>query len=392
MKAAFWGLTAMLAVGLAGLIGYYQGFARALGMTDLDRSIPALVADGVQMLRDAPAHVFDAGLTGTGEWLAAIASTIAGGGLLAIAVLATLRPPSAVVSGERGGRSARPDVPPDLARASASASASSGSSNPPDRDAGAEQPGPSAAAATLVALGGTLVLIAACLHAGWTIRRHHDLGMLSILDASTSLNDWIATARLSAGIDIIALIGGVIWLLFAMRLPPIFPWLRILSITLMGAAVALAFAAASTSVGSMTQIKMKRPVVELRPFLQSMDENQDQATGSDGADAADDAAGPSGPADDAIDSSSFVPGVESPALIVGRSGAHLVLLREPGRPIMIPSNTPLAVAARMNISDFLLAMRRNGDDASSDDDDDDETSSPQESENAEDLDESSTGG
>ena len=89
-KAAFWGITALLAVALAGLLGYFQGFAHTIGITDLDRSISQLIADGTQMIRDVPNHVFGAGLASTGEWLIAIASLISAAAFFAIALLSKL--------------------------------------------------------------------------------------------------------------------------------------------------------------------------------------------------------------------------------------------------------------------------------------------------------------
>ncbi len=115
IKTAFWGITALLAVAIAGLIGYYQGFARSVGISDLDRTIPSLIADGVQMLRDVPGHVFDAGVSATTEWVVAIASLILATGFLAIALLAPKASTTAESSFTLTPKN-RPDAPPDLAK------------------------------------------------------------------------------------------------------------------------------------------------------------------------------------------------------------------------------------------------------------------------------------
>ncbi len=325
-KAAFWGMTGLLALALAGLIGYYQGFARAIGIMDLDRSIPALMADGVAMLRDAPSHVFSAGLAGTAEWLVAVAFLIAGGGALAVVVLATWKSQDPDASLEESPatrpQTRRPESPPDAAALATFATAKDSQSiATPDDDADETISLP--LSHLMVSLGGTISLLMAVAIAAWTVWRHHHLGQISILNPEVSLDSWIIMARLAAGIDIIALVAGVVWLLYAMRLPRVWAWLKVLTVTLAGISCTITFAAASISAGTMTQINIQRPIVNL--------------------------------ANSGVDD--IEKGIVQPGMIVGRSGLHVVVLREPGDPYLMPSTARLTVISRMNMPEYLTAVR-----------------------------------
>jgi len=345
-KAAFWGITALLAVALAGLLGYFQGFAHTIGITDLDRSISQLIADGTQMIRDVPNHVFGAGLASTGEWLIAIASLISAAAFFAIALLAVLR-----ISAELP--LARAAQPPDLAFGPASESHQTRAARHRGRSATPPTYEYSPAALTMTAIGGTLILLIAIAHIAWTIYRHHVLGNVSILNPNTNLDTWIETARIAAGIDLIVLIACIVWLLFAMRLPTAFPWLRVLGLVTMGFAVALAFAAASISVGTVPQMNLRRPVVVLSgapssEISSAPDTNSGDAnTNSNPEDIPTENASTNADADTA----------NSPqlAVIVGRSASHLVLLRKDGRPILIPANQIIDVIKQQNLPQFLTS-------------------------------------
>lgn len=337
-KAAFWGITALLAVALAGLLGYFQGFAHTIGITDLDRSIPQLVADGTQMIRDVPSHVFGAGLASTGEWLVAIASLISAAAFLAIALLAVMR-----ISTELPRSHAA--QPPDLATGSPLESHQTGAARHRGASASPRTYEYSPAALTMTAIGGALILLIAIAHIAWTIYRHHILGNVSILDPNTNLDRWIETARIAAGIDIITLIACIVWLLFAMRLPPAFPWLRVLGLVMMGFAVALAFAAASISVGTVTQMNLKRPIVVLTYELAIEPESVPNISADEDAKNILDNDSAENPSTDA-DATQY-------AVIVGRSASHLVLLRKDGRPILIPALQTIDVTKQQNLPQFL---------------------------------------
>ncbi len=315
-KSAFWALTALTAVALAGLIGYHQGFARSLGLTDLERSFPSLIADGIQMLRESPSHIFTAGLASTTEWLIAVASTIAAAAFLAIALIA-VRTPSPNSTDTQS-------IPySQLTR-------------------------------TMTAIGEVLILLVAIAHFAWTVNRHHHLGSASILDPNIIINSWIQNIRIAAGIDLLSLTAIVIWLLVALRLPPVYPWLRVLVLTISGSAVALAFAAASISVGSITQFDLPRPVVSLssqqttNPDANKINPQLNNTTLSTKKPSPQSEK----PADN-IDTSLNPINPPQLGLIIARSASHLIILKKSGHLLYIPSNQTLNIIKQQNLQDFL---------------------------------------
>ncbi len=322
IKTAFWGITALLAVAIAGLIGYYQGFARSVGISDLDRTIPSLIADGVQMIRDVPGHVFDAGLSATTEWVFAIGSLILATGFLAIALLAPKASAPVESSFElTNTKKSRPNTPPDLAKQDQRNAAGTSADDSVDEDSEHSN-----VARVMAGLGGALALLVAVAHIAWTVMRHHQLGAVSILDSGTELSGWIETARIAAGIDTIVFMACVLWLLFAMRIPAIFSWLHVLGLVALGGAAAIAFAACSISVGTVSQINLQRPVVRLIG-------GSGIAGNDSGADA---------PTDDG-----------QLGLLLGRTGQHLVIIRIPGNPLLVPAGQTIEVVARQSVPNFV---------------------------------------
>ena len=317
-KSAFWALTALTAVALAGLIGYHQGFARSIGLTDLERSFPSLIADGIQMLRESPSQIFTAGLASTSEWLIAVASTIAAAAFLAIALIA-VRTPSPNSTDTQS-------IPySQLTR-------------------------------TMTAIGEVLILLIAIAHFAWTVYRHHQLGAASILDPNIVINSWIQNTRIAAGIDLLSLTAIVIWLLVALRLPPVYPWLRVLVLTISGAAVALTFAAASISVGTITQFDLPRPVVSIssQQFTNSNPGTNKINPQVNNSSLSTKKISPQSekPADN-IDTSLNPINPPQLGLIIARSASHLIILKKTGNLLYIPSNQTLNIIKQQNLQDFL---------------------------------------
>lgn len=214
----------LVALPLAGLIGFRHGFAECAGVPDLQREFGASMSDGLRLILASPRRVFEAGLIDTAPILVSLVLVVLGAAALALAVFG----PRAA---SQGG------VPP---------------AGPPLA--------PSAAARAASAFGLVVCALVGVFQIGWVIARSHALGAQPMPWAAEPFEAWGAGVRLAAGIDLLAFAAAILWLLVAARLRWML-WLRALTLVIASSAVAALFAAASISNSIAAEVDQVRSLV-----------------------------------------------------------------------------------------------------------------------------------
>lgn len=206
----------LVAVPLAGLIGFRQGFAEIVGIPDLQREPGASFSDGVRLILAAPLRIFDAGLNDTVPLMLAMLLVISGSGALALAI----------IGGRRSAESA----------------------------VGASE---SSLRQVTAALGLVVCSIISIVQISWVIARSSDVLGRFMPWTAGEFAPWQAAVRVTAGVDLIALTAAITWLLVAVRLRSML-WLRSLTLVLAASAVAALFAAGSMTNSIASQIDQQR--------------------------------------------------------------------------------------------------------------------------------------
>lgn len=206
----------LVAVPLAGLIGFRQGFAESIGVPDLQRELGASLSDGVQLILAAPLRVFEAGLDDTLALMLAMLLVVTGAGALTLVVMG-------------GRRSAESDSETDEA----------------------------VSGQGVAALGLVVCAAVSIAQIVWVIARSHAaLGHVMPWTAG-EFGPWHSTVRITAGVDLIALAASVVWMLVAARLRSML-WLRSMTMVLAGFAIAALFTATAMTNGVASQIDQQR--------------------------------------------------------------------------------------------------------------------------------------
>ena len=292
----------VVALPLAGLVGFHHGFARAVGLPELIHEPGAGVVEGVRMLLDAPQRVFDAGLIDTGALTVAMALAIAGAAALTLALAA------AAFSGryesgldeEETEYEAEGDV--ELAI------------------------GPLAAAT--YALGAVAAIVVSVLQIGWLFARGQGFLSLGMPWEPAAFETWLERGRVAAGLDVLALLAALIWLVFAFRLRTAL-WLKTLAVVSAVAAVLILLGAAAMSQGVVAQVDRPRAVVASRA-------TDVESAGGVMGDAA----------------------TSERRLLLGRAATHVVLVTRDGTMRLVPAGAPFDVVARESLAEFVTGAER----------------------------------
>jgi hypothetical protein len=210
------GASTLVAVPLAGLIGFRHGFAETVGVPDLQRELGAIFSDGVRLILAAPLRIFDAGLNDTLMLMLAMLLLITGAGALTLALV--------------GGRSEAPA----------------------QQDSTEARVGTTTAALGLVACAMVSVV-----QIVWVIARSSEVVGRFMPWNPEEFAPWQTMVRITAGVDLVALAAAVIWLLVAVRLRSML-WLRSLTLVLAASAVVALFAAGAMSNAIASQIDQQR--------------------------------------------------------------------------------------------------------------------------------------
>lgn len=213
----------LVALPLAGLIGFRHGFAETVGVPDLQRELGASFSDGVRLVLAAPLRVFDAGMNDTVALMLAMGVLITGAGALTLAVFS----PSRAAPREGGG-----EEPP--------------------------------AGAALHAGGLVVCAIVSVVQIAWAIARSSDVVGEFMPWSPEAFAPWQAMVRITAGVDLIALAAAVVWLLVAARLRSML-WLRSLTLVVSASAVLALFAAGAMSNAIASQISQPRSLFQRGP-------------------------------------------------------------------------------------------------------------------------------
>lgn len=214
----------LVALPLAGLIGFRHGFAECVRVPDLQREFGASMSDGLRLVLASPRRVFEAGLIDTAPLLLALLLVVVGAAALALAVFG----PRAATAGK-------------------------------EPSAGAP-PAPSAAGRAASAFGLVVCALAGVSQIGWVIARSHALSGQDLPWAAEPFEAWSAGVRLAAGVDLLTFAAAILWLLAAVRLRWML-WLRALTLVIVSSAVAALFAAASISNTIAAQVDQVRSLV-----------------------------------------------------------------------------------------------------------------------------------
>jgi len=203
---------ALLLLWMLGMLGHRLGFAVHMRVPELVQHPTAAFADGVRMIINGPETIIEAGINRV-VWL-----------LLAFLAIAA---PAA------GLAASQPYV--------------------------AGGPKQSQLAVTFSWIGAIAAIVAALLIVWWSASPARRALIGELPYNAEQVDAWLAQLRTAAGLDALALLSAVLWviLLFRLKLPT---WLNALSVTLTLAGAAIAFASFSVSAGSVAGVQSPRSV------------------------------------------------------------------------------------------------------------------------------------
>ncbi|MFG0328958.1 MAG: hypothetical protein ACF8PN_03575 [Phycisphaerales bacterium] len=212
-QGTIWGLSVLLAVFLAGLIGFRNGFLELVGIPELQQSALECMASGVRLVVEAPGRVFSAGIDDATPWLVALGLVVAGGGAVSIVVLSEDR---------------------------------------------REESGP--VGQTIAGLGAVLIGVVSAGMVAWTISRGQAFFAAPLPWSGVEIGGWLVSHRVAAGVDLIAVVAAALWFVAALRLRT-FVWLRVLTIAIAASALVTTYAGSAMSNGALSELERLRTLV-----------------------------------------------------------------------------------------------------------------------------------
>jgi len=214
-----WTVGLLIALPVAGLIGFYLAYAKTVGVPELQYSPVRAFTDGLAMVMHSPRRVFEAGLQNTAAWSGLLILFVLGAALLTVAHFG------------------------------------------PHEDSSDDTPKRGVVFGIMSALGAVICILMSAVQLGWVVVRKGTLVPdVAPWTLTETRAEWVDGMSLTAGLDVIGVIVAVVWFLFALRL--VLPrWLKVLTLAAAGIALASSFVTWSLSNSLFEQMELERSVV-----------------------------------------------------------------------------------------------------------------------------------
>lgn len=321
-KLALWAAGILLAIPLAGIIGYHNGFAKIIQVTELQQSLPHTIADGIKMLWHSPLNMFEAGLHDTISWFWLIGLLLAGGAVLSIVLFGS-------------DETSSPSLP---------AASATDTRNIKPRSIIYE---------IISSLGAVLCIIVTLALFAWLVMRDGVLLDTPMPWDSQAVSGWLINTKIAAGLDVIALAASVVWFLFALHLN-VQKWLKILTLSAAGLTLVATFTGWSLSNGIAEQAQINRAIVQIKTdnrIAEIIINTDDTATVS-----SDENVNPETEITNNENPETVVPQVnEYEYFMLGYTTTHLVLVSQTGEVQFVTPTINMTIVNRTSLVKFISA-------------------------------------